>query len=77
MHQLWHFIVANQTALNWLGGIGVTITGSACAVIKFFLNRKQPPPSVSAPHGVAIVGDVNQSPITVMNMPKPSDGSGN
>ncbi len=76
MQGLWHFIVTNETTLSWLGGGIVTLAIGAWTVITFFLARKDPAQSVTADHGVANIGDIHNSPITVTNTSKPTDSSG-
>jgi hypothetical protein len=76
VQELWHFIVENQKTLGWLSGGLATIAIGAWTVLTFFLNRKDPAQSVTADHGVANIGDIRNSPITITNSAKPPEGSG-
>ncbi len=74
MHELWQFVVANKTTLSWLGGGAVTVAGGAWAVIKFFLDRKQPPTpaqQVTGNSGFLNFGNINNSPITINQTDNP------
>jgi hypothetical protein len=67
---IWDFLkdANNQAVLSWIGGGIVVIAAAIWAVVKFVAKK----PSASADRGgVAIVGDVKNSPINTRDTNKP------